>query len=100
MITIALSPSNRELVLCQDQSAIIATVGLYYGDELCRQRYRRQVHKQQINKKSQPSMSKSNPLKSVNFDVKYLHEEMCFGVEGMFTDRMYATGCNNVITHL
>ena len=79
-----MKPSNHDVSLCRDKSAIIACVSLYYGDELCRQRYRKQIHSQAARKKHIPGLSASNPLKAVNFNVKYLHEELCVGQDGTY----------------
>ena len=82
IITVAMRPSKREVSLCRVQSAIVATIGIYYGDELSRQGYRRQLQRKSAQRKRMPSLSEANPLKHVNFDVKYLHEELCTSHEG------------------
>ena len=71
-LKVIFKPSEREIAMCLDQSNIISTVALFYGDEISRRKYRRTL----IQKGGliDLKLSETNPVRGINFNVHYQGE--------------------------
>ncbi|XP_035386391.1 centrosomal protein of 192 kDa isoform X2 [Electrophorus electricus] len=74
VITVVMKASRREQALCQSQSAVLATVCLFCGDEISRQQFRKLLRiKPEAGKKV---LSENSLLKNISFDEPFLGEEL------------------------
>ncbi|KAM9489510.1 centrosomal protein of 192 kDa [Clarias gariepinus] len=74
VITLVMKASCREQALCQSQTALLATICLFCGDEVSRQQFRKLLRIQpDVGKKV---LSENSLLKSISFDEPFLGEEL------------------------
>ncbi|XP_054477161.1 centrosomal protein of 192 kDa [Anoplopoma fimbria] len=73
VITVLMKSTQREQALCQSDTALLATVCLFCGDEVSRQQYRRLL--QSKPEAVQKALSENSLLKNINFNEKFLGEE-------------------------
>ncbi|KAM7420154.1 hypothetical protein PAMA_014729 [Pampus argenteus] len=73
VITVLMKSTQREQSLCQSDSALLATVLLFCGDEISRQQYRRLL--QSKPEAAQKALSENSLLKNLDFNEKFLGEE-------------------------
>ncbi|XP_044216252.1 centrosomal protein of 192 kDa isoform X2 [Thunnus albacares] len=73
VITVLMKSTQREQSLCQADSALLATVLLFCGDEVSRQQYRRLL--QSKPEAAQKALSDNSLLKNIDFNEKFLGEE-------------------------
>ncbi|KAM7382415.1 hypothetical protein PAMP_002143 [Pampus punctatissimus] len=73
VITVLMKSTQREQSLCQSDSALLATVLLFCGDEISRQQYRRLL--QSKPEAAQKALSENSLLKNIDFNEKFLGEE-------------------------
>ncbi|KAF5896116.1 centrosomal protein, partial [Clarias magur] len=74
VITVVMKASCREQALCQSQTALLATICLFCGDEVSRQQFRKLLRIQpEVGKKV---LSENSLLKSISFDEPFLGEEL------------------------
>ncbi|XP_034553288.1 centrosomal protein of 192 kDa isoform X2 [Notolabrus celidotus] len=73
VITVLMKSTLREATLCQSGTALLASVGLFCGDEISRQQYRRllQCKPEAVRK----ALSENSLLRNINFNEKFLGEE-------------------------
>lgn len=74
VITILMKCTQRELSLCQLAIAQLATLCLFCGDEVSRQQYRKLL--QSKPDAAQKALSENSLLKNVEFNEKFLGEEI------------------------
>ncbi|XP_053182298.1 centrosomal protein of 192 kDa [Scomber japonicus] len=73
VITVLIKSTQREQSLCQSDSALLATVLLFCGDEVSRQQYRGLL--QNKPEAAQKALSDNSLLKNIDFNEKFLGEE-------------------------
>ncbi|XP_072535710.1 centrosomal protein of 192 kDa isoform X2 [Salminus brasiliensis] len=74
VITVVMKASRREQALCQSNTALLATVCLFCGDEVSRQQFRKLLSiKPEAAKKV---LSENSLLKNISFDEPFLGEEL------------------------
>ncbi|XP_007250498.3 centrosomal protein of 192 kDa isoform X2 [Astyanax mexicanus] len=74
VITVVMKASRREQALCQSNTALLATVCLFCGDEVSRQQFRKLLSiKPDAGKKV---LSENSLLRNISFDEPFLGEEL------------------------
>ncbi|KAM9852578.1 centrosomal protein of 192 kDa [Aulostomus maculatus] len=73
VITVLMKSTQREQNLCQSDSALLATILLFCGDEVSRQQYRRLLQSNPA--AGRKALAENSMLKNIVFDEKFLGEE-------------------------
>ncbi|CAJ1061471.1 centrosomal protein of 192 kDa isoform X1 [Xyrichtys novacula] len=73
VITVLMKSTQRETSLCQSDSALLASICLFCGDEISRQQYRRLL--QSKPEAMRKALSENSLLRNINFNERFLGEE-------------------------